>query len=57
MRFLACMGPDVYGQRTPLDEALDAAGMLAMVWPFIGVYSVMSLEVGFTIEALWWHRQ
>lgn len=57
VRFLARVGTNMHGQCAPLDEAFDAAGVLAMIWPFVGVYSVMPLQIGFPIEALWWHRQ
>ena len=52
MRFFAGVGPDVHRQGTPLNEAFDATGMTAMVRPFIGMNSIMTLEIRFPIETL-----
>lgn len=46
------MGPNVHRQRTALNEAFNTAGVTAMVWSFVGMDSIMSLEIGFPIEAL-----
>ena len=50
--FLARMGADVHRQGAPLDEALVAPGMVAMIWPFVGVNPIVPLQVRFPIEAL-----
>lgn len=52
MRFLAGVGPDVNGQRTPLDKTLAAVGLVAGVRSLISVDTMMSLQVRFAVEAL-----
>lgn len=49
---LARMSADVHRQGAPLDEALVAPGMVAMIWPFVGVNPIVPLQVRFPIEAL-----
>lgn len=52
VRFFAGVGPDVHGQGTTLNEAFDATGVAAMVRSFIGMDSIMTLEIRFPIETL-----
>lgn len=52
MRLLSRVGPDVNRQRASLDEALAAIGLIASVRSLIGMDAVVSLEVGFSVEAL-----
>jgi len=52
MRFLASMGANVNCQCTSLDEALSTAKG-TRVRPLICVYAVVSLQIRFTIEALY----
>ena len=49
---LASVGSDVDGQGAPLDEALGACSLGAMVWPLVCVYAVMSLQIRLAVEAL-----
>ena len=46
------MGSPVDCQSTALDESLSAWLVVASIWPFIGMYPIMPLEVGLSIEAL-----
>ena len=46
------MCPDVYRQGAALDEALTAARGAALVQPLVGVYPVVSLQVGLAVETL-----
>ncbi len=46
------MGSPVDCQSTALDERLRAWLIVASIWPFIGMYPIMPLEVGLSIEAL-----
>lgn len=39
-------------QGTALDEGLGAWLVVASIWPFIGMYPIMPLEIGLSIEAL-----
>ena len=55
MRFLAGVGTIVNGQCASLNECLGAASVCAIVRAFVGVYSKVTLKVGFTIEALMTH--
>jgi hypothetical protein len=52
VRFLARVRADMYCQGTPLDETLPAPHGRALVWSFIGVYPVVSLQVRLPVEAL-----
>jgi hypothetical protein len=52
VRLLAGVGSDVYGQGTPLDEALSASRSRARVWPLVGMDPVVSLQVRLAVEAL-----
>lgn len=52
VRFFAGMGPNVHRQGTPLDEAFDATGMTAMVRPFVGMDSIVTLEIRFPVKTL-----
>jgi hypothetical protein len=52
MWFLACMSPNVNGERAPLDEALATPWSHTGVGALIGVYAIVSLEVGLAVEAL-----
>ena len=52
MRLLSRVGPDVNRQRASLNEALAAIGLIASVRSLIGMDAVVSLEVGFSVEAL-----
>lgn len=49
---LASVGTIVNSQCASLNECLGAASVCAIVRSFIGVYSEVTLEVGFAIEAL-----
>lgn len=53
MRLVTGMGPAVDGQGAALDERLAARFVVASVGAFIGMYSVMALEIGFSVETLW----
>lgn len=52
VRFFAGVGPNVHRQGTTLNEAFDATGMTAMVRPFVGMDSIVTLEIRFPIETL-----
>ena len=52
MGLVACVGSPVDCQSTALDEGLRAWLVVASIWPFIGMYPIMPLEVGLSIEAL-----
>lgn len=52
MRLLARVGPDVDGQGTSLDEALAAVAFVTCVRSLIGMNTMMSLQIGFAVEAL-----
>ncbi len=52
VRFLACVGPVVYRQGAALDEALPAILVLAYIWSFVGMDTMVSLEVRLSIEFL-----
>lgn len=47
------MGTAVDGQGTALNECLVARFVVASVGAFVGMYSVMALEIGLAIETLW----
>ena len=49
---LSSVSSDVNGQGTPLNEALPAAGDRARIRSLIGMYPVVSLQIGFAIKAL-----
>lgn len=53
MRLVTGMGTAVDGQGAALDERLAARFVVASVGAFIGMYSVMALEIGFSVETLW----
>lgn len=44
--------PDVYRQGTPLDEALAAPGIVALIWPLICVNPIMSLQIRLAVKSL-----
>ena len=52
MGFLACVRPNMYGQSTPLDETLPTVGLVTCIRSLIGMDAIMSLEIGFSVEAL-----
>ena len=52
MGLVACVGSPVNCQGTALDEGLSAWLVVASIWPFIGMYPIMPLEIGLAIEAL-----
>lgn len=52
MWFLAGMGANVNCESTPLDEALSTPRSHTRVGPIIGVYAIMSLQIGLAVEAL-----
>ena len=52
MRLVACVGSPMNCQGTALDEGLGAGLVVASIGSFIGVYSIMPLEIGLAIEAL-----
>lgn len=39
-------------QCAPLDKGLAAVAVHTLVWPLVGVYPVVALEVGLAVEAL-----
>lgn len=47
------MGTAVDGQGAALNKSLDARFVVASIRAFVGMYSVMSLKIGFSIETLW----
>lgn len=47
------MSTAVDGQGAALDEGLVARFVVTRIGAFIGVYSVMALEIGLSIETLW----
>jgi hypothetical protein len=52
MGLFAGVCPRVHGQGTPLDEALVAVLEHAVIRTFVGVYSIVSAEVGLAVEGL-----
>ena len=52
MRLVTSMGSAVDCQSTALNEGLVAGFVVTGVRTFIGMYSVVTLEIGFSIEAL-----
>jgi hypothetical protein len=52
VRFFTGVGPNMYRQRTALNEAFDATGMPTMIWSFVGMNPVVSLQIRFPVEAL-----
>lgn len=46
------MGANMHSQSTPLDEALAAPRRVARIGSLVGVYPVVSLQVGLAVEAL-----
>lgn len=52
MRLVTSMGTTVDGQGATLNESLVTRFVVASIGAFIGMYSVMSLEIGFSIETL-----
>ena len=46
------MGTNMHSQSTPLDEALAASRRVARIGSLVGVYPVVSLQVGLAVEAL-----
>lgn len=53
---LAGMGTIVNGQCASLNECLGTASVCTIVRSLVGVYSEVTLEVGFAIEALMTHN-
>lgn len=56
VRLLAGVGTIVNGQCASLNKGLGAASICAIVRSLVGVYSKVTLEVGFAIEALMTHN-
>lgn len=62
MRLVTSMGTAVDSQGAALDECFVAGLVVAGIRAFIGMYSIMTLEVGLSIEtlcgviaiSLWW---
>ena len=52
MRLVTGMGTAVDSQGAALDEGFVARFVVASVGAFIGMYSVVTLEIGFSIETL-----
>lgn len=52
MGLVACVRSPVNCQSTALDECLGTRLVVASIWPFIGMYPIMPLKVGLSIEAL-----
>lgn len=52
MRLLARVGPDVNRQGASLDETFATVWCIALVWSFIGVDAVVSLQIRLAVEAL-----
>lgn len=52
MRLVTSMGTAVDGQGAPLNESLVARFVVASIRAFIGMYTIVSLEIGFPIETL-----
>ena len=52
MGLVACVGSPVDCQSTALNECLGARPVVASIWAFVGVYPIMPLKVGLSIEAL-----
>ena len=52
MRFFSGMCPRMHGQRTALNEAFIAVLNGTVIGSLIGMYSIMSAEIGFAIERL-----
>jgi len=52
MRFFSGMCSNMDSQGTSLYEAFPTAWCKARIWPLIGVYAVVSLEIRFSVEGL-----
>lgn len=52
MRLVTGMGAAVDRQGAALDECFVAGFVVARIGAFIGMYSIMALEVGFSIKTL-----
>lgn len=52
VRLVTSMSTAMDGQGAALDEGLVARFVVACIGAFIGMYSVMALEVGLSVEAL-----
>ena len=52
MRLVTSMGAAVDGQGAPLNESFVAWFVVASIWAFVGVYAIVSLEIGFSVETL-----
>lgn len=52
VRLLSRVRPNVDSQSTPLNKSLAAVLPVALERPLIGVNSVVTLQVGFPVEAL-----
>ena len=52
VRLLAGVRAGVHRQGAPLDEALAAVRVVALVWPLVGVYPIVSLQIRLAVEAL-----
>lgn len=57
MRLVPGMGTPMDSQGTALYEGLLAWLVVACIRPFIGMDAVVSLEIGFAIEALRWRNE
>jgi len=51
VRLFAGVRASMYSQGAPLDEALPAVRVVALVRPFICVYPIMSLQIRLAVEA------
>ena len=52
VRFVSCMSSTVDSQGAALNERLVARLVFTCVWALVGMDSVVTLKVGFPIEAL-----
>ena len=52
MWLLPRMGPNVYGQGAPLNEALSTAPLITSVRSLVGMDAIVSLQIRLAIEAL-----
>lgn len=57
MWLLPSMGTVVHGQCTSLNKSFGASGMGTVIRTFIGMYAIMSLEIGLAVKALIRHSQ
>lgn len=52
VRLVSCMGSAMDRQSTALDEGLVAWFVITGIRTLVGMYAIVSLKVGFSIEAL-----